>query len=173
MARRGRRRRGGAGGGRQRRRRRRLPATSALGECGRGRAHAAPGDARLSAGPGKGCSACILHPPSGGAARRSCPRFAIPRDALHPSWGWAGRDSLPVVTTGEVGLVMLCLAVAGGDELPPRAVRERMLRLGGALFHPVAAWRGSVSQGCAEHPCFPWIESESGDVILTFGIFCP
>lgn len=129
VARRGRRRRGGAGGGRQRRRRR-LPATSALGECGRGRAHAAPGDAQLSAGPGRGCSASVLHPPPGGAARGSSPRFAAPRDALHPPWGWAGRASLPVVTPGGVGLGMLCPAVTGGDALPPRAVRETVLRLG-------------------------------------------
>lgn len=141
VARRGRRRRGGAGGGRQRRRRR-LPATSALGECGRGRAHAAPGDAQLSAGPGRGCSASILHPPSCGAARRSSPRFAIPKDALHPSWGWAGRDSLPAVTPGGVGLGVLCLAVAGGDALPPGAVRERVLRLGELCSTPLPVGGG-------------------------------
>lgn len=83
------------------------------------------------------------------------PGFA-PR--CYPRWGWTG-DALP--RRDRWG----CAAPKGraGDGAAA----------GGALSHPNAAWRGSVSQGCAEHPCFHWTEAECGVVILTLGIFCP
>lgn len=139
---------GRGGAGRQRRRRRRrLPATSALGECGRGRAAPCCPRGMLAprgrpVGPGRRCSA----PPWCGWTRGLCRFLPPPGDAqlapegMHcsPRGGFA-----PIAP--QMGLEWGCSALLcpAGMLCPPRGC----VSPGCFVSQLVTPWRGCLSQG--------------------------
>lgn len=115
--------------------------------------------------PPRGCSAPPLRgdaqPPRRGRTRGALPFLPPTRDAFFPPGDGPHcppGGAAPGLLSPAVPRGMLCS--------PPRDGGADSLS-GGFISHPVTPWRGCLSQGCAELPHFPWVESQLGGAILT------